>query len=309
MASREVTYSYSRIASFDKCPRAYRYRYLDKIPEAFTSVEAHMGRAVHGALAWLYETRESDAEPTLPDLLGKFDEEWTAGLTPRVKLIRRDDSFEARRGLGREMLAGHHAGPFREDRLTTVATEQDLRTRLDGAYNFRGIVDRLAEDGNGELHLIDYKTTGRPPLTLDDETALQLRSYGMLVLEHHGGRRARLTYQYLKNQSELGETFEEYQAPDLARNLARRIERTESADEFPARPSGLCAWCGYREICDVSGHYAGAGAAAAAGGDPAAPGEATGCPRCGGTLRLRNGKFGAFLGCANYPRCRYTRDA
>ena len=32
------------------------------------------------------------------------------------------------------------------------------------------------------------------------------------------------------------------------------------------------------------------------------------CPACGaGRLRLKIGKFGAFIGCSNYPECRYTR--
>lgn len=38
-------------------------------------------------------------------------------------------------------------------------------------------------------------------------------------------------------------------------------------------------------------------------------GDAPECPRCGGILRLRNGKFGAFYGCGNFPVCRYTRNA
>ena len=33
------------------------------------------------------------------------------------------------------------------------------------------------------------------------------------------------------------------------------------------------------------------------------------CPRCPGRLIRRNGRFGPFYGCSNYPRCRYTRDA
>ena len=33
------------------------------------------------------------------------------------------------------------------------------------------------------------------------------------------------------------------------------------------------------------------------------------CPRCGGELIKRNGRFGPFYGCSNYPRCRYTQDA
>lgn len=29
------------------------------------------------------------------------------------------------------------------------------------------------------------------------------------------------------------------------------------------------------------------------------------CPRCGGSLVLRNGKYGRFYGCLNYPNCKY----
>ena len=39
------------------------------------------------------------------------------------------------------------------------------------------------------------------------------------------------------------------------------------------------------------------------GGDP------RGCPNCqAGQLSLKLGKFGAFIGCSNYPECRYTRQ-
>lgn len=31
------------------------------------------------------------------------------------------------------------------------------------------------------------------------------------------------------------------------------------------------------------------------------------CPRCGGQLILRNGKYGNFYGCSNFPKCRFTR--
>lgn len=32
------------------------------------------------------------------------------------------------------------------------------------------------------------------------------------------------------------------------------------------------------------------------------------CPRCGNKLIVRNGKYGDFLGCSNYPDCKYTRE-
>jgi predicted RNA-binding Zn-ribbon protein involved in translation (DUF1610 family) len=32
------------------------------------------------------------------------------------------------------------------------------------------------------------------------------------------------------------------------------------------------------------------------------------CPQCGEKLVLRNGKYGKFLGCTNYPRCKFIRN-
>ena len=31
------------------------------------------------------------------------------------------------------------------------------------------------------------------------------------------------------------------------------------------------------------------------------------CPKCGGRLILKRGKYGTFIGCQNYPKCRYTK--
>ena len=32
------------------------------------------------------------------------------------------------------------------------------------------------------------------------------------------------------------------------------------------------------------------------------------CPKCGGTLVQRKGKFGDFFGCSNYPKCHFTKQ-
>ena len=36
--------------------------------------------------------------------------------------------------------------------------------------------------------------------------------------------------------------------------------------------------------------------------------DPTVCPDCGGKLVERNGRNGRFIGCSNYPRCRFTRS-
>ena len=32
------------------------------------------------------------------------------------------------------------------------------------------------------------------------------------------------------------------------------------------------------------------------------------CPQCGGKLIKKVGKYGEFLGCSNFPKCRYTKN-
>ncbi|MCB2222516.1 MAG: NERD domain-containing protein [Bacteroidetes bacterium] len=32
------------------------------------------------------------------------------------------------------------------------------------------------------------------------------------------------------------------------------------------------------------------------------------CPRCGGRLILKDGKYGMFYGCSSFPNCKYTKD-
>ena len=32
------------------------------------------------------------------------------------------------------------------------------------------------------------------------------------------------------------------------------------------------------------------------------------CPKCGGNLITRKGKYGEFIGCSNYPKCKFTKQ-
>lgn len=43
------------------------------------------------------------------------------------------------------------------------------------------------------------------------------------------------------------------------------------------------------------------------GGKLEEPASLPACPECDGLLEKRNGRFGPFLGCSNYPKCEYTQ--
>src|SRR6185369_7674473 len=50
---------------------------------------------------------------------------------------------------------------------------------------------------------------------------------------------------------------------DHRRQAMRLVDRIEAAREFPARPSPLCRWCEYRDICPAEKHKVAAEAVAA----------------------------------------------
>ncbi|MBP7570564.1 MAG: topoisomerase DNA-binding C4 zinc finger domain-containing protein [Acidobacteria bacterium] len=295
----ETTYSFSRITTFSECPLKYKLAYLDRRSPTFTPVEFFVGNVVHGALRWLYEQGCRGARPTPAELTATYLERWQQGSSTPIRVVKANDSLEAERAAGLDMLQRHHREVFQADRLATLALEEKFTITLAGQYRYTGVVDRLAQDGTGTLHLIDFKTTGRPPLFLDEKTALQLRSYALGMFASRPVTSLCLSYQYLRTSATLSENYAESQVSQTTGRIVGMIEEATRATSFPAQRSGLCPWCGYSDYCAV-----------------ATPGatnhrrEASGnaCPLCGAALARRHGRRGPFIGCTTYPRCRYTRD-
>lgn len=305
-------FSHSRLTLLDQCPRQYRFRYVERRREAFRSVESFCGTLVHDALGWAYREREERRTPTLAEVVEHLRELWRERLSPAVRVVRDPVAGEptdetARREAHREdaetVLRTHLEGAFTRDRRETIAIEQHVRLTIDD-HSYIGYVDRLCRDADGTLHVVDFKTARRIPEDgrVADE---QVRGYGVALLESHGGAEVALELDYLRHDHQVTARVSREEVPSVAASIARRIDATleaERAGEFPARPSPLCRWCGYREDCDASPFHAGP-KPEPIGADPGP------CPDCGQALRLRHGRRGAFVGCSGYPDCRHARDA
>jgi len=292
-------YSFTRLETFRECPRKYLHRYVERREPAFETIEAVMGRVVHACLAWLYLEREARATPTSVELGARFAAEWAVACGPRTKVVKRGETADGYFAAGREMLLRHYHGRFADDCLETLGAEVPFTIRLSGRRLFAGVVDRLARHPDGSIVVVDYKTTRRPPRALDDELALQLRSYGVYALIARRTDLVRLEYQYLSTGAELNDAIGPREANEVVHRLTARIDLIAAARSWMPKPSALCVSCGYSQLCS---------AATASSDFGAPPDERETCPRCGGRLVPRSGRRGPFLGCAHFPTCRFTRD-
>ena len=114
-----------------------------------------------------------------------------------------------------------------------------------------------------------------------------------------------MCYEDLRNTRTLSSFINISEQENIRTSLTKAIYDIIIEDDFEAEPSILCKWCGYNRICDYAENQI------SHGPRPRFDTESNGtniCPRCGGELEERSGKYGRFIGCENFPDCRYTRD-
>ena len=143
-----MIYSYTQISQYLRCPRSYRYRYLDGWREKDTRAAMVFGRCFETALGAYF--KEQDCTVALY-------KEWA---------VYRDTPFEYRKGESWDKLL--HQGVHllemfvRADRIRITNPKENLQVKiprsLTGGNEFVSYIDAIGEL-DGKPCLIDWKTT------------------------------------------------------------------------------------------------------------------------------------------------------
>ena len=143
-----MVYSYTQINQFVRCPRSYRYRYLDGWREKDTRAAMIFGRCFEKALAAYFHQEDSAAA---------LFKEWGA---------YRDAALEYGRGESWDKLV--HQGVHllhllaQDNRIRIRRPKENLQLKLirslPNGNEFVSYIDAIGEI-DGERHLIDWKTT------------------------------------------------------------------------------------------------------------------------------------------------------
>jgi putative RecB family exonuclease len=250
------TFSFSRVTTFEQCARRYRYRYVDGVREAFQSIEAFMGQQVHAAVEWLFEERGAGRAPRVDDAvrhyIEAFDGERAQG-RGGLKVIKRGTVVEDYRRSGAEMLADFHRTRFVADSFETIGLEKHFMLEIGSGRRFQGFIDRLARDTSGVVHIIDYKTGGRPPVRFGGKDGDQLEAYAVAMFAETDADELVLMLEYLRNGSTQTRRIRRSESEETARRLGERIRVAAEANVFPPTPGTLCDWCGFNDLCEAYG--------------------------------------------------------
>lgn len=249
----------SAIAAFKECPLAFKFSYVERLPEP-PSPWTSKGTLVHRALERLLARRPATTrtpEAALEDLAAAWeelalepdfagleltDEEWDEFHASAAALVLRYFELEDPRA------------------VHPIGLELKLEARL-GDVCVRGIIDRLELDERGELVVTDYKTGAVPGERHEGKSLAGVHMYALLCERMLGRRPARVQLLFLSKPEAIIATPSEQTISGVATRTAALWSAIAGAcarDDFRPRPGRLCDFCSFRPYCPAHG------------GDPAA---------------------------------------
>ena len=250
------TISPSRAGDFKQCPLLFRFRAIDRLPEPVTPPQAR-GTTAHLALERLFDL--AAAERTPERLFDLFREEWTAlRATPEYSGLFDDLDAERQWGIDSLRVVANYARL--EDPTSVTPVERELKLAEDlGEIVVRGILDRMDERPDGELVIIDYKTGTAPPERFALPAFFALKIYALLVQRQTGRTPAELRLMYLGNATVYSIEVDRNTLDGIERQLlalSNTIRAAVEGDNFPPKPSALCRWCAFQDLCPEGQAYA-----------------------------------------------------
>ena len=251
-----MTYSHSKLGTYENCPRQYRFAYVDRIRREEEGIEAFLGNCFHQAMEKLY-TELRFRVMSLDELQAFYQDAWRKNFHGKIVIVEKEKTADDYFKLGLKFIEDYyrHYHPFDQNRILGV--EREIEVDLDGSghYILRGYVDRidLTPDGVYEIH--DYKTGSFLPTQQDIDSDRQLAVYQIgLQKMWPRAQKVRLVWHFVAFDQEFSSTRSPEQLEKLREEIIQLIDLIEADREFPARESALCSWCAYQSICPLKKH-------------------------------------------------------
>jgi len=245
----------SRAGDFMTCPLLFRFRTIDRLPQA-PSPAATRGTVVHSVLERLFELPAAERTPESAQALLRPEWEALVQAEPEVATMFADDGeLSAWLTSAEELLQGYF---MLEDprRVLVAEREQYVEVVLPGGLRLRGIVDRLDVAPSGDLRIVDYKTGRAPREAFEGKALFQMKFYALVLWRTRGTIPKLLQLMYLGDREILRYSPDESDLLAVERKLIalwEAIERATQLQDFRPRKSKLCDWCDHQALCPEFG--------------------------------------------------------
>ncbi len=247
----------SRAADFKQCPLLYRFRAIDRLPEAPSAAQLR-GSVVHAALEQLFGLPAVRRGPDTVHAL--VEAAWQHVIAAEPELASLFDPEQRTRLMGeaRDLLSGYYRleDPTRFD---PQCCEERVEVELADGTLLRGFIDRIDVAATGEVRVVDYKTGKAPPaarVPAEFKAMFQMKFYAVALLRSRGVLPARLRLIYLADEQVLDYSPDRDELLRFEKTLMamwRAIQCAGQSGDFRPKQSRLCDWCSHQQHCPLFG--------------------------------------------------------
>lgn len=247
----------SRATDFKQCPLLYRFRAIDRLPEA-TSAAQLRGSVVHAALEQLYGLPAGLRSPDTARSL--VQRAWDQMVAAEPELAGELDPGQPTQLLedARALVSGYYRleDPTRFD---PQCCEQRVEVELADGTLLRGYIDRIDVAATGQLRVVDYKTGKAPPAAralAEFKAMFQMKFYAVALFRSRGVPPTRLRLIYLADGQLLDYSPDRDELLRFEKTLMaiwRAIQSAGETGDFRPNPSRLCDWCPHQQRCPAFG--------------------------------------------------------
>ena len=226
-------YSFSKLALFQKCPCAYHYSYVMRLPSA-PNIFQYSGASVHEGIEKFLKGKPMERCLEMLDHKMESVSESVEGKELAKKLRE-----PARKALASfqyyysEELKGHKIIGVECFRAKKISPEKMLVSRTD-----------LVTENNGEANFHDYKFSQSEPNP--EQYKMQLEISALT----HNSAGAKMHLRYLSTAQTFSWEENEGELQSAAEKVLSTIDEI-GRSKFEKKQGPLCKWCGWKGQCGV----------------------------------------------------------
>jgi len=215
-----VTFSFTALSSYQKCPKQYEFRYVQKREAQQTKIMLE-GSIAHYILELLYNHTVEEAISAAITKYGSYDD--VMRIFVDIGNFVTEDFFDH-----------------------TESVELPFNVKL-GDYNLKGVFDRIDKIGD-DYYIIDYKYGNTEYKQVNGNLQPSIYAYALMQIKNVP--RVFFSYYNIKQKTNVTGLIEkDSQEIKQLYPILDNVYQSILAGLFPAKPSYNCVYCMFKDIC------------------------------------------------------------
>ena len=239
--NESLSFSATSLSLYDSCPLAYKYKMLDRLKVEGYSPEAAFGIFVHNIFEKIFTSSNSDHMIVKKIIDEEWDDSYFENSTQSSEYKKEADAL---------ILSYFKDNPV--DETSSYILEKEFSVFMNDV-EYRGKIDRIDILEDGDIQIIDYKTSNKKKTAKAIKKDIQLPYYFFLLSRSRQEDRfnsiksAKL--EYLKHPAdpsvEINLSYEDIlNVEKRVKNISKSVKK----ESFAPKKNPICYYCDYKRL-------------------------------------------------------------